>query len=79
MDLRVAIELPSDIERVANAFGAKLGLEGPATVEDIEKDVALYIQNTTRGWEQTKAVQVANELPVVGVDTPDVPKVEKKK
>jgi hypothetical protein len=78
MDLKMIIELPSDVERVANAFGAKLGLEGPATVEDIEKDVALYIQNTTRGWEQTRAVQVANELPPVGISTEPKPEGKKK-
>jgi hypothetical protein len=75
MELRMEVELPSDVERITKAFGKKLGLDRPATKEEIAKDLAGYIKTVTHMSEQTALVVAANEaatnLPPIGIDVPE--------
>ena len=73
MKVQLAVEAPADVERVLSAFGAKLGLEGPATPEQVGADLGRYVQDTVRGQEQTAAVQIANALPPVDVEPEKAP------
>jgi hypothetical protein len=70
------VEAPTDVDRVANAFGKKLNLDGPATPEDIAQDLGKYVQQVVQQQEQAalfnKANQAAAKIPPVGVDVPDV-------
>ena len=75
MKMQLEVMAPTDSERVANAFGKKLNLDGPATAEDIAQDLAKYVQMTVQQQEQqalmNKASQAAAKIPPVGVDTPE--------
>lgn len=69
MKIQLGVEAPSDVERVANAFGTKFGLDRPATAQEIAADLGRYIKDTVRGQEQTKAVQAVDQLPPVDVES----------
>jgi len=73
MKMQLAVEAPTDVDRVANAFGKKLNLDGPATAEDVAQDLANYVKMTVQQQESqaifTKAQQAAAKIPPVGVDS----------
>ena len=75
MKVQLGVEAPGDVERVANAFGKKLNLDGPATAEDIAQDLGKYVQQVVQQQESqsvfTKAQQAAAKIPPVGIDVPD--------
>jgi hypothetical protein len=75
--IQLGVEAPSDVERVAKAFGKKLGLDGPATVDDIEEDLKKYVQGVVQQQEQAALYDAANraaqKIPPVGIDVEPEP------
>lgn len=46
-------------QRIAAAFGSKLGLQGSANAEQVRQDVIQYIRNTVRSHETEQAAKAA--------------------
>lgn len=82
LKIQLGVEAPTDVERVLKAFGKKLGLDRPATPEEVKADLVKYIQQTVTQQETnalyTAAGDAAAQIPPVGVDG-DKPTPEGKK
>lgn len=68
MKVQLGIDVPSDVERVLNAFGRKLVLGRPATPEEVHDDLAKYIQQTVQMQEQSAASSAAAQIPPVSIN-----------
>lgn len=55
-------------QRIAAAFGNKLGLQGNANAEQVRQDVIQYLRNTVRSYETEQAAKVAADA--VGIIDP---------